>query len=218
MSEYPLTEKLQELKKKYETLSGQLSEPDVMSDMKKYIQLNREYKELEPIVAAGDKYIKMVGDLEGAKDILAKEKDEDLRELAKEEVSSIEGQLPGMEEEIKLLLIPKDPQDEKNAIVEIRGGTGGPYLPETFSACMPNTVSARVGNWKLTASRRVLPVDTRRLSSRYPARVFTVRSNMRAAYTVCSAYPRPRPRAGCTPRPLQWSCCPRPTSSTWRST
>ena len=91
MSEYPLTEKLQELKKKYETLSGQLSEPDVMSDMKKYIQLNREYKELEPIVAAGDKYIKMVSDLEGAKEILAKE----------------------------------NPQDEKNAIVEIRGGTGG---------------------------------------------------------------------------------------------
>ena len=98
---------------------------DVMSDMKKYIQLNREYKELEPIVAAGDKYIRMVSDLEGAKEILSKEKDEDLRELAKEEVSSIEGQLPGMEEEIKLLLIPKDPQDEKNAIVEIRGGTGG---------------------------------------------------------------------------------------------
>ena len=119
MSEYPLTEKLQELKKKYEALSEQLSGSDVMSDMKKYIQLNREYKELEPIVAAGDKYIKMVGDLEGAKEILSKEKDEDLRELAKEEVSSIEGQLPGMEEEIKLLLIPKDPQDEKNAIVEI---------------------------------------------------------------------------------------------------
>ena len=74
MSEYPLTEKLQELKKKYESLSEQLSGSDVMSDMKKYIQLNREYKELEPIVAAGDKYIKMVGDLEGAKDILAKEK------------------------------------------------------------------------------------------------------------------------------------------------
>ena len=84
MSEYPLTEKLQELKKKYEALSEQLSGSDVMSDMKKYIQLNREYKELEPIVAAGDKYIKMVGDLEGAKEILSKEKDEDLRELAKE--------------------------------------------------------------------------------------------------------------------------------------
>ena len=134
MSEYPLTEKLQELKKKYETLSGQLSEPDVMSDMKKYIQLNREYKELEPIVAAGDKYIKMVGDLEGAKDILAKEKDEDLRELAKEEVSSIEGQLPGMEEEIKLLLIPKDPQDEKNAIVEILCRRPLPHVRQVLRA------------------------------------------------------------------------------------
>ena len=78
MSEYPLTEKLQELKKKYEALSEQLSGSDVMSDMKKYIQLNREYKELEPIVAAGDKYIRMVSDLEGAKEILSKEKDEDL--------------------------------------------------------------------------------------------------------------------------------------------
>ena len=189
MSEYPLTEKLQELKKKYETLSGQLSEPDVMSDMKKYIQLNREYKELEPIVAAGDKYIKMVSDLEGAKEILAKEKDEDLRDLAKEEVSSIEGQLPGMEEEIKLLLIP--PQDEKNAIVEIRGGTGGDeaaiFAGDLFRMyakyCerkgwkleINSQLSARVGNWKLTASRRVLPVDTRRLSSRYPVRECMVR-------------------------------------------
>ena len=95
MSEYPLTEKLQELKKKYEALSEQLSGSDVMSDMKKYIQLNREYKELEPIVAAGDKYIRMVSDLEGAKEILSKEKDEDLRELAKEEVSSIEGEIRG---------------------------------------------------------------------------------------------------------------------------
>ncbi|HIT48615.1 MAG TPA: peptide chain release factor 1 [Candidatus Coprenecus stercoripullorum] len=125
MSEYSLVEKLQALKEKYESLSGQLSDSDVMSDMKKYIQLNKEYKELEPIVAAGDKYTKMVSDLAGAKEILSKEKDEDLRELAKEEVASIEEKLPAMEEEIKLLLIPKDPQDGKNAMVEIRGGTGG---------------------------------------------------------------------------------------------
>ena len=125
MSEYSLVEKLQALKEKYESLSGQLSDSDVMSDMKKYIQLNKEYKELEPIVAAGDKYTKMVSDLAGAKEILSKEKDEDLRELAKEEVASIEEKLPALEEQIKLLLIPKYPQDGKNAMVEIRGGTGG---------------------------------------------------------------------------------------------
>lgn len=107
MSEYPLTEKLQELKKKYEALSEQLSGSDVMSDMKKYIQLNREYKELEPIVAAGDKYIRMVSDLEGAKEILSKEKDEDLRELAKEEVSSIEGQLPAWRRRSSSCLSPR---------------------------------------------------------------------------------------------------------------
>ena len=160
MSEYPLTEKLQELKKKYEALSEQLSGSDVMSDMKKYIQLNREYKELEPIVAAGDKYVRMVSDLEGAKEILSKEKDEDLRELAKEEVSSIEGQLPGMEEEIKLLLIPKDPQDWRSAAVQ--EGTRRQSSPGTFSACMPSTASARDGSSRSTASPRALPADTRR--------------------------------------------------------
>lgn len=118
-------EKLEELKKKYATLSDMLSSSEAMADMKKYIQLNREYKELEPIVAAADKYIKIITDFEAAKEILSVEKDEDLRELAKEEVATLESMIPQMEEEIKLLLIPKDPQDEKNAMVEIRGGTGG---------------------------------------------------------------------------------------------
>ena len=103
-AEYPLVDKLQELKKKYLNLSEQLSDPEVMGDMKKFIQLNKEYRELEPIVAAADKYCKMVQDLEGAKEILLNEKDEDLRDLAKEELSAIESEIPGMEEEIKLLL------------------------------------------------------------------------------------------------------------------
>ena len=124
-NDYPLVEKLEELKKKYATLSDMLSSSEAMADMKKYIQLNREYKELEPIVAAADKYIKSITDFEAAKEILSVEKDEDLRELAKEEVATLESMIPQMEEEIKLLLIPKDPQDEKNAMVEIRGGTGG---------------------------------------------------------------------------------------------
>lgn len=125
MSDNSLIEKLSGLKEKYQTLSEQLSSPEIMSDMKKYVQLNKEYKELEPIVAAGDKYKKMIEDYNAAKDILAVEKDEELREMAKEEVTSIEEQLPALEEEIKLLLIPADPQDSKNAILEIRGGAGG---------------------------------------------------------------------------------------------
>lgn len=125
MAEHSLLEKLSGINEKFETLSGQLSDPEVIADMKKYVQLNKEYKELEPIVEAGNKYRKMIENLEGAKEILSKEKDEELREMAKEEVAEIESQLPEMEENIKLLLIPADPQDSKNAIIEIRGGTGG---------------------------------------------------------------------------------------------
>lgn len=125
MSDNTLIGKLAGLKTKYENLSAQISDPEVIADMKKFVQLNKEYRELEPIVEAGDRYARMVRDLESAKEILQNEKDEELREMAKEEVSEIEGKLPAMEEEIKLLLIPKDPQDDKNAIMEIRGGTGG---------------------------------------------------------------------------------------------
>lgn len=125
MSDFTLVEKIKGLQSKFENLSKQLAEPDLMSDMKKFVQLNKEYKELEPIMVEGGKYCKVVEDLMAAKDILSNEKDEELREMAKEEVVELEGKIPVMEENIKLLLIPKDPQDDKNAMVEIRGGTGG---------------------------------------------------------------------------------------------
>ena len=125
MAENSLLEKVLGLQDKYEALQQQLSDPEVMSDMKKYVQLNKEYKELSPIIDAGNRYKKLVGDYEAAKEILNTEKDEELREMAKEEIAEIEPKLPQMEQDIKLLLIPADPQDSKNAILEIRGGTGG---------------------------------------------------------------------------------------------
>ena len=125
MAENSLLEKVLGLQDKYEALQQQLSDPEVMSDMKKYVQLNKEYKELSPIIDAGNRYKKLVGDYEAAKEILDTEKDEELREMAKEEIAEIEPKLPQMEQDIKLLLIPADPQDSKNAILEIRGGTGG---------------------------------------------------------------------------------------------
>ena len=94
MSDNNLLSKLSGLREKYEGISTQISDPGVMSDMKRYVALNKEYRELEPIVEAGEKYRKMVTDLEGAKEILQSEKDEDLREMAKEEVSEIENALP----------------------------------------------------------------------------------------------------------------------------
>ena len=125
MADYSIIEKIDGLKEKFQSLQKELASPDVISDMKRYVQLNREYKELEPVISAGEKYRKLVGEYEMAKDVISNEKDEDLKELARESLAEVEPQLPKMEEEIKLLLIPKDPQDSKNAIVEIRGGTGG---------------------------------------------------------------------------------------------
>ena len=125
MAEHSLLEKVLGLRDKFESLQAQLSDPDVISDMKKFVQLNKEYKELAPIIEAGNEYRKMVTAYEMAKDIIANEKDEDLREMAKEEIAEIEPKLPEMEQNIRLLLIPADPQDSKNAIVEIRGGSGG---------------------------------------------------------------------------------------------
>ena len=125
MSENSLISKIEGLHAKFASIQEQISDPSVMNDMKKYVQLNKEYKELAPILEAGDKYKKMGEDYDDAKDILQNEKDEELREMAKEEVAMLESELPEMEETIKLLLIPADPQDAKNAIIEIRGGTGG---------------------------------------------------------------------------------------------
>ena len=120
-----LLEKVLGLQDKYDLLQTQLSDPAVISDMKKYVQLNKEYKELAPIIKAGQEYKRMMEEYESAKDIIANEKDEELKEMAKEELSELEPKIPEMEQNIKLLLIPADPQDSKNAIVEIRGGTGG---------------------------------------------------------------------------------------------
>ena len=133
MAENTLLSKLADLEAKYNALEQQISSPEVIADMKKFVQLNKEYKELEPIVAAGKRYAKLLDDLQAAKSILINEKDEELKEMAREEVNEIEPQLPKMEEEIKVLLIPADPQDSKNAMIEIRGGTGGEAHTGSYS-------------------------------------------------------------------------------------
>lgn len=102
-----------------------LTQPDILSDMKKYVKLNKEYKDLQPVVEAYEKYRLALSNVESAKEILSKEKDEELREMAKLEIEELSARLPEMEEEIKMLIIPADPQDDKNAVMEIRAGTGG---------------------------------------------------------------------------------------------
>ncbi|MDR0510529.1 MAG: peptide chain release factor 1 [Rikenellaceae bacterium] len=125
MADNAILTRLDGLKLKYEEIAQQMTDPEVIGDVKRFISLNKEYKELQPIVETSERYRKAVGDLAGAKDILATEKDEEMREMARTEIAGLEPLITTLEEQIKLLLIPKDPQDAKNAILEIRGGTGG---------------------------------------------------------------------------------------------
>ncbi len=120
-----MIDKLQEIVKRYHSIEDQINDPEVVSDLKRYIQLNKDYKELQPIVQAYREYRNVITSIETAREILENEKDEDLRAYAKEELATLTDRRSEMEESIRLMLIPEDPQDRKNAIVEIRAGTGG---------------------------------------------------------------------------------------------
>ncbi len=117
--------KLEGVKKRYETVEGLLNDPSVVSDMDKYIKLSKEHKDLQPIIKAYEEYKLIINNIDDAKKILSEEKDEEMREMAKEELDMLWEKTAPLEEEIKLLLIPKDPEDDKNAIMEIRAGAGG---------------------------------------------------------------------------------------------
>ncbi len=117
--------RLDGLKLKYEEMSEKLTDPEIIADNKQFTQLIKDYKELQPVVETSDKFRTALANLAEAKEIFATEKDEEFKEIAREEIATLEPLIEKLEAEIKLLLVPKDPQDTKNAIVEIRGGTGG---------------------------------------------------------------------------------------------
>lgn len=120
-----IIDKLEVIKNRWEGIAEQMSDPNVISDMKRFVKLNKDYKELEPLVTAYKKYKSIIANIENAKEILDTEKDADFREMAKEELDELGPQKEELEEKIRMLLIPKDPQDSKNAIMEVRAGTGG---------------------------------------------------------------------------------------------
>ena len=125
MSENSLLDKLNHLVTRFEEIGTLITDPTIIGDMKRFVKLNKEYRELEEIVKARNEYKQALNSIEEAKIILETESDSDLRLLANEELCANTQRLPGLEEKIKLLLIPADPEDEKNVIMEIRGGTGG---------------------------------------------------------------------------------------------
>jgi peptide chain release factor 1 len=125
MTKPTLLTRLEDLQHRFDEVGLLITDPAVVADMKRYVKLNKEYRELEKIMAAKQTYEQVVNLLEEARELLATENDPDLREMAKQEQEEAQNKLPELEETIKLLLIPADPEDGKNAIVEIRGGTGG---------------------------------------------------------------------------------------------
>jgi peptide chain release factor 1 len=125
MSKNLILGKLEGVKERFEEVGRLLNEPGVMSDMKNYIHLNKEYKELDPVVSAYKEYKNTLINIDSTKDLLAVEKDDEMREMAKAELDELTGKVADMEEKLKILLLPTDPQDEKNAILEIRAGSGG---------------------------------------------------------------------------------------------
>ena len=120
-----ILEKLEEIKLRYDEIGQQIADPDAMDDMKRYVKLNKEYRDLEPLIEIYGEYRNVLSNLDEARHILQNEKDEELREMAKEEAEILSRQVEPMEERIKLLLLPSDPEDDRNAVMEIRAGTGG---------------------------------------------------------------------------------------------
>ena len=120
-----MLEKIQIIKQRFDEVSDLIIQPDIISDQKRYIQINKEYKDLKKILERAEVYKTLVSNFEEAQEIIADGVDSEMVEMAKIQMDEAKQQMPVLEEEIKVLLIPKDPEDAKNVVMEVRAGTGG---------------------------------------------------------------------------------------------
>jgi len=120
-----MLEKIQIVKQRFDEVNDLIIQPDIISDQKRYVQLNKEYKDLKKMVDVGLVYESLMSNIEEAKEIIDDGSDAEMVEMAKMQMDEAKAQLPNLEEEIKFLLIPKDPDDAKNIVMEIRAGAGG---------------------------------------------------------------------------------------------
>ncbi|MCM1051977.1 MAG: peptide chain release factor 1 [Paenibacillus sp.] len=125
MADNSLLTRLDGIESRFEEVSTLITDPAVIQDMKRYVRLTKEYKDLEKLTAVTRRYRTLLGNIDEAREVLAAESDPELRQMAKDELDEATEALPALEEEIKLLLVPADPEDSKNVVLEIRGGTGG---------------------------------------------------------------------------------------------
>jgi peptide chain release factor 1 len=120
-----LLSKLEAIHFRFVEVGKMIVDPDIIADMTRYVKLNKEYKDLEELDIIYKKYKNLLGNIQSSRELLEIETDPEMREMAKMEIDELETKRPEMEEEIKMMLIPKDPEDDKNAIMELRAGTGG---------------------------------------------------------------------------------------------
>ena len=120
-----MVEKLKLVENRFAELSNLIIQPEIISDQKRYIQISKEYKDLKKIIDKGEVYKNLIANKSEAQEIISIEKDDEMIEMAKMQLEEVEAELPKIEEDLKVLLIPKDPDDSKNVVVEIRAGTGG---------------------------------------------------------------------------------------------
>lgn len=120
-----LSGQLQAIKERYFQLQEQLGDPELVKDMSKFRKLNKDYKDMQPVVQAYETYTTVLGNIADSRQIIQNEKDAELKEMAREQLDQLEVEKENLEKEIRILLLPKDPEDEKDAILEIRAGTGG---------------------------------------------------------------------------------------------
>ena len=120
-----LLTKLEAIHFRFIEVGNLITDPDIISDMQRYVKLNKEYRDLEILDQTYKTYSNLLSNLKSARDLLESETDDEMREMAKMEINELDEQRPLLEEEIKVMLIPKDPEDDKNAIIELRAGTGG---------------------------------------------------------------------------------------------
>lgn len=125
MADTSLLTRLDGIEARFEEVATLITAPDVIADMKRYVRLTKEYKELQRLTEATARYRSLLADIDDSRELLESESDPELRQMAREQLDNAQQAIPAMEEDIKLLLIPADPEDGKNAILEIRGGTGG---------------------------------------------------------------------------------------------
>lgn len=177
MTDNPLLQRLDGFDLRFEEVKTFITDPSVIADQKRYVRLTKEYHDLEKILNTAEKYKMLLAGIEEAKKVIASEDDEELREMAREEFERDSAMIPDVEMEIKMLLVPADPEDAKNAVVEIRGAPEAMrrrFLRGIFSGCIRNLPNAGGGSWRSLIIMRELPEDIRRYVSLSRARMSMV--------------------------------------------